>query len=88
MRKAHFLLIGMLFISCITVNIFAPIGAEEPHGTRSPGPDVSVTSQTANQTGVPTDNISYDFTVRNTGDELDNFTVSAYSEHGWLVNWT
>ena len=74
MRKTHFLLIGMLLISCITVNLTAPINADEPHGTRSPDAGVEITPP-SNKTGAPTETVSYSFIVNNTGDQTDNFTV-------------
>ena len=88
MRWARFILIGMLLFSLLAVNLISPTTSEEPRGTRSPGADVEVTAITQNQTGIPTGNISYVFEVKNTGDEQDNFTIIASSEHGWLVNWT
>ena len=85
MRKTHFLLIGMLLISCITVNLTAPINADELHGTRSPDAGVEITPP-SNKTGAPTETVSYSFIVNNTGDQTDNFTVSAVSENSWDVN--
>ncbi|UCG68121.1 MAG: hypothetical protein JSV09_09850 [Thermoplasmata archaeon] len=88
MKKAHFLLIGMLFFSCIAVNLTSSITADESHGTRNPGADVTLTAITENQTAKPTDSVSYIFVVNNTGDQNDSYTVSAISQHSWLVNWS
>ncbi len=88
MRKTHLLLIVMMLFTCTTVNLVTSINADYSHGTRSPDAGVSLASLTANQTAKPTDILSYLFEVNNTGDQNDNYTVSALSVHGWLVNWT
>jgi uncharacterized membrane protein len=88
MRKTHFFLIGMLLFSLIAVNIIAPIDADEPRGTRSPDADVKITCPSGNQTGIPTETLSYLFVVNNTGNETDNFTISAESQHDWLSDWS
>ncbi len=87
MRNTHFLLIGLLLISCIAVNYATPIIAEEPRGTRSPGAGVNLTCPTGNREGKPTDTLSYTFEINNTGDQMDNFTVVAESDNNWLMNW-
>ncbi|UCF07805.1 MAG: hypothetical protein JSW28_09220 [Thermoplasmata archaeon] len=85
MRKAQFLLIGMLLISVIAVNLLTSIGADGPNGTRSPGAGIEITPS-ANKTGKPTDTVSYQFTVKNVGDIIDNFTFYAESQLSWPVN--
>ncbi len=88
MRWARFILFGMLLFSLIAVNFITPVSSDGPDGTRSPGADVTLSTLTANQTAKPTDSLSYVFVVNNTGDEMDNFTVTCISVHDWLVNWS
>ncbi len=85
MRKTPFLLIGLLLVSALAVNFISPITADEPRGTRNPGAGIEITAP-ANDTGRPTDTVTYDFTVKNVGDIVDNFTFTAYSDRGWDVN--
>lgn len=87
MRKTHLLLIVMMLFTCMTVNLITPINADYSHGTRSPDAGVEITPP-SNETGRPTDILSYVFAVKNTGNQTDNFTVSASSNRGWLMNWT
>jgi hypothetical protein len=87
MRFARFILFGMLLFSLTIASIIIPVLGDE-RGTRSPGADVTLSTLTGNQTAKPTDSLSYIFVVNNTGDEVDNFTVSCISVHGWLVNWS
>lgn len=84
MRKTHFIVIGMLLLSCLAVNIIAPINAQGPRGTRSPDAGVEVTAP-SNNTGIPTATLSYQFTIKNVGDEVDSFIVSADSSSGWVT---
>jgi uncharacterized membrane protein len=85
MRKTPFLLIGLLLVSTLAVNLISPITADEPRGTRNPGAGIEITVP-ANDTGKPTDIVTYDFTVKNVGDIVDNFTFTVYSDRGWDVN--
>lgn len=83
MKKIYFLLIGMLLLSCIAVNLTSSITADDPHGTRNPGADVEVTVLTENQTGEPTQTLTYRFEVNNTGDDIDSFEIFVTSSNGW-----
>jgi hypothetical protein len=83
MKKKYLLLIGMLLFSCVAVNITFSITADDPHGTRNPGADVEVTVLTENQTGEPTQTLSYRFEVNNTGDEIDSYEIFVTSSNGW-----
>lgn len=87
MRKTHLLLIVMMLFTCTTVNLITPINADDSHGTRSPDAGVEITPP-SNETGRPTDTLSYVFAVKNTGDQNDSFRISASSNRGWLTNWT
>jgi hypothetical protein len=84
MRKTHFIVIGMLLLSCFAVNIIAPISADGPRGTRSPDAGVEVTAP-SNNSGIPTETLSYQFTIKNVGDEVDSFIVSADSSSDWVT---
>jgi hypothetical protein len=88
MRKTPFLLIGMLLVSALAVNFMAPITADEPRGTRNPGADVNVTALSENQTGIPTEILTYLFEVKNTGDENDTFDIFIESESDWILNFS
>ncbi len=87
MRKTHLLLIVVMLFTCMTVSLITPINADDSHGTRSPDAGVEITPP-SNETGRPTDMLSYIFAVKNTGDQNDSFRVSASSNRGWLMNWT
>jgi hypothetical protein len=84
MRKTHFIIIGMLFLSCFAVNIIAPINAQGHRSTRSPDAGIEVTAPT-NNSGIPTETLSYQFTIKNIGDEVDSFIVSSDSSSGWIT---
>ncbi len=86
MRKTPFLLFGLLLVSAMAVNLMTPITADEQRGTRNPGADVNVTALSENQTGIPTDILTYLFDVKNTGDENDTFDIFVESENGWAFN--
>lgn len=86
MRWASFILFGMLLFSLLAVNLILPAASEEPNGTRSPGADVKVKAITENQTGIPTESITYIFEINNTGDENDTFDIFVDSESGWDYN--
>ena len=85
MKKTPFLLMGMLLVSLLAASLVSPVAADEPRGTRNPGAGIEITVP-ANDTGRPTDTVTYDFTVKNVGDIVDNFTFTAYSDRGWDVN--
>ncbi|UCE38107.1 MAG: hypothetical protein JSW00_02385 [Thermoplasmata archaeon] len=85
MRKRYFILIGMLLLSFFALNISSMISADEPHGTRNPDAGVEVTAFPLAQNGLPTKTISYEFTIKNTGDETDNFILSADSSNEWEI---
>jgi uncharacterized membrane protein len=84
MRKIHFIVIGMLLLSCFAVNIITPISADEPRGTRNPDAGVEVTAP-ANNSGMPTETLSYQFTIKNDGDEVDSFIITIDSSSGWVT---
>lgn len=82
MRRMHFLLMGMLLFSSIAMNFTSQIGADDSHGTRSPGAGIEITAP-SNDTGKPTETISYIFIIKNVGDEIDSFILSVVSSFGW-----
>jgi hypothetical protein len=88
MRWARFILLGMLLFSLIAVNFITPVSSDGPNGTRSPGADVEVIALTENQTGIPTQTLTYYFNINNTGDENDTFDIIIDSDNDWLFNAT
>lgn len=82
MRRTHFFLIGMLLFSLIAVNIISPINADENRGTRSPDAGVEITAP-SDDSGKPTETVSYEFDIKNVGDQPDSFDLSAESSHNW-----
>jgi uncharacterized membrane protein len=84
MRKMHLIVIGMLLLSCFAVNIIAPTSADVPRGTRSPDAGIEITAP-SNNSGIPTEKLSYQFTIKNVGDEVDSFIVSTDSSSGWAT---
>lgn len=84
MRKTHFIVIGMLLLSCFAVDIMSQISADGPHSTKNPDAGVEITAP-ANKSGKPTQTLSYQFTIKNVGDEIDSFILTAGSSSGWLT---
>ena len=85
MRRTHVILIGMLIFSLFAMNLVLPVLADGPHGTRSPDAGVELIIP-SNKTGKPTEIVTYEFTLKNTGDSNDSFTLSAQSAHAWETN--